>query len=72
MDSDSDHINICKVSAESNLYKACKSLLEEIMRTAPQKIAEASRPCKYSPMLSKTRRRYAERDNRHRTFCSER
>lgn len=48
VESDADHINVCKVSIKSRVYKACETLLKEVMAEAPKRIFEAVKPCETS------------------------
>ena len=48
VDGDADHFDICKVRIDSTVYKASEKLLINVMDNAPQRIAEANQPCKYS------------------------
>lgn len=47
IDSRSNHTDVCKVRAGSDLYKECLTLLREIMREAPERIAKETKPSKY-------------------------
>jgi hypothetical protein len=45
VDSDADHVDVCKVGINSPVYKASETLVKEVMAEAPTRIIEASKPC---------------------------
>ena len=54
----SDHLNICRVSVKSELYKRCVEFLKEVSQEAPARIESNTRPCKFSPFQAIITPRY--------------
>ncbi|KAK1778043.1 hypothetical protein QBC45DRAFT_170503 [Copromyces sp. CBS 386.78] len=44
VDSRSNHMDVCKVRVESDLYKKCLKFLHDVMREAPERIAKEIQP----------------------------
>lgn len=43
----SNHLNICRVSPDSELYRECVNLLDVVRREAPDRIAKATEKCTF-------------------------
>ncbi|CCC14292.1 unnamed protein product [Sordaria macrospora k-hell] len=56
IDSRSNHTDVCKVRAGSDLYKECLTLLREIMREAPERIAKETKPTDAPALRAETLR----------------
>lgn len=49
VDSQSNHARVCDIDVAGDVYSKIQGLLSDIMRTAPEKIARMSIPCKVYP-----------------------